>query len=78
MQSVFISGIPGSGKTYLAKKLSLEFGIKLISLDALRIEMQKDSALRPWVDFYFNLDEAEYFKNNEDAYEYLGGLIAGN
>lgn len=61
MNSVFISGIPASGKSYLAKKLSENLGIQIISTDKLRDQMINDPTLEPWVNFYYNLDEAVYY-----------------
>jgi 2-phosphoglycerate kinase len=63
MSYIFISGIPASGKSYLAKKLSLELGVFHFDTDTLRKEMAKDPKLEPWVNFYWNKDEKEYYTN---------------
>ncbi len=44
---IFIIGGPGSRKTYLAKKLSKELGIRHYDLD----ELQSDAILRHTVSF---------------------------
>lgn len=59
---IFITGIPTSGKTYLAKKLaSIVDGI-VVSTDDMRVEMSRYSQYKKWVDFYINLDEKEYYE----------------
>jgi shikimate kinase len=60
VQSIFITGIPTAGKSHLSRKLAAELEYSLFDVDTLREEMGKDSQLRPWVDFFFNLDEKEY------------------
>src|SRR5947209_4511319 len=57
----FITGIPTAGKTYLAKKLADQIGGQVFSIDTLRDEMSDDSKYGKWVNFYWNLDEKEYF-----------------
>lgn len=73
MSYVFIGGIPASGKSYLAKKISQKTGAFHLNLDTLRKEMSKDPKLEPWVNFFWNLDEEEYYKNTscEDQWENL-------
>jgi adenylate kinase family enzyme len=73
MSYIFISGIPASGKSYLAGKLAKKTGAYHLKTDDLRKEMSKDPKLKPWVDFYFNLDEKEYYetKSCEDLWENL-------
>ena len=61
MQSVFIGGIPASGKSFLAKKISDKTGLLHLSADSFREEMAKDPKLEKWVNFYWNLDEKEYY-----------------
>ncbi len=63
MKYVFISGIPASGKSYLAAKVAKAIGALHIKADDLREEMKNDLELRKWVDFFWNQDEAEYWKN---------------
>lgn len=60
--SVFITGIPTSGKTYLAEKVASMFGMDHVKTDDMREEMVKDPLLEPWVYFFWNKDEVEYFQ----------------
>ena len=57
---IFIGGIPASGKSYLAKKISDETGAFVLDLDTVREEMSKDSKLEYWVNFFFKQDEEKY------------------
>lgn len=61
MAYVFISGIPASGKSYLAKKLSKETGAFHLNIDHLRRAMKKDPKLKYWVNLYYKLDEVKYY-----------------
>ncbi len=61
MKYTFISGIPASGKSYLARKIAKETGIKHICIDDWREEMKDDPELKKWIDFYWNQDEKEYW-----------------
>ena len=63
MKYIFISGIPASGKSYLAAKVAKEVDALHIEIDDLREEMRNDMELRKWVDFFWNQDEIEYWKN---------------
>lgn len=74
MKSVFIGGIPASGKSFLAKKLSSEYGISLISTDLLRENLVKDPKTKYWVNFYWNLDEKEYYTTTS-CEEQWGNLV---
>lgn len=60
MNYVFIGGIPASGKSYLAKKISDKTGAFHFDLDTLRKELSKDPKLEYWVNFYWNLNEEEW------------------
>lgn len=60
MSYVFISGIPASGKSFLAAKLAKETGAFHLDIDTLRSEMNKDPELDAWINFYNNQDEIEY------------------
>lgn len=60
MSYVFISGIPTSGKSFLANKLAKNLGAFHLDTDTLREEMGKDQKLEPWVNFYWNQDEKKY------------------
>lgn len=63
MKYVFIGGIPASGKSYLAKKIAEEFSIQHVCVDDWREDMQNDLELKKWVDFYWDKDEKEYWRN---------------
>lgn len=73
MNSIFITGIPASGKSYLAKKLSKRFNMPILSIDELKNEMVKDPDLKKWVNFYWNVDEKEYYttKSCEEQWDNL-------
>lgn len=65
----FVSGIPASGKSYLAARVAQKVGAQHIEMDALREEMKDDSELKKWVDFFWNKDEAKYWeKTNCDEH----------
>lgn len=61
MKYVFISGIPASGKTYIAKKMSKSIGYLHVNLDGLRGDMVSDPKLEPWVNFFRRQNELEYW-----------------
>ncbi len=63
MNFAFISGIPASGKSYLANKVSKEIGIEYISIDNWREDMRSDSELKKWVEFFRNQNEEKYWHN---------------
>jgi dephospho-CoA kinase len=63
MKYLFITGTPASGKSTLAKKFALAKGWAHFDIDDWREEMWQDPDIRPWVDFFINKDEAEYWKN---------------
>jgi len=63
MKYAFISGIPASGKSYLAAKVARAVGVLHIEIDDLRKEMSKDPELKKWVMFFWDQNEAEYWKN---------------
>lgn len=63
MKYIFIGGIPTSGKSFLAEKIAKAKNIAHIDVDVWREEMEKNPALEPWVNFYWKLNEEEYFKN---------------
>ncbi len=59
---VFISGIPASGKSYLADRVAKIAGVQHIKIDDWREEIRKSPELEKWVDFFWNQDEKEYWK----------------
>lgn len=63
MKYAFISGIPVSGKSYLASKVANAVGALHIDIDELRKEMAGDSELKKWVMFFWDQNEDEYWKN---------------
>ena len=58
---IFITGIPTSGKTFLANMLAEKVGGIVVSTDDMREKMSKDPKYKKWVNFYFNKDEKEYY-----------------
>lgn len=62
---VFIGGTPAAGKTFTAKKFIEHSGknIFLVSIDDLRNEFAEDPKIKYWVDYFWNQDEKEYWKN---------------
>lgn len=62
MSSIFITGIPTGGKSHLAKKLAVDLGLKLLDVDSLRKKMSEDPKLNSWINFFFNLDEKQYYQ----------------
>lgn len=63
MKYAFISGIPASGKSYLAAKVAKAVGASHIEIDELRKEMRSDPELKRWVDFFWDQEEIEYWRN---------------
>lgn len=63
MKYVFIGGIPASGKSYLAEKIADKIDAIHIDIDDLRETMGKNPKLEPWVNFFFNQNEREYWEN---------------
>jgi len=57
---LFITGIPTSGKTYLAKKISNEIDAIVVHLDNLRADLSKDSKYKTFTNFYLDKNEEEY------------------
>lgn len=62
MKYVFISGIPASGKSYLAAKIAKTTDALHIEIDEWQEEMKSDPELKKWVDFFWDQDEAEYWR----------------
>lgn len=62
MSHIFIGGIPVSGKSYLAKKISEKIGVYHFDVDKLRKEMARDPKLKYWINFFWNQDEEEYLR----------------
>lgn len=62
MKYVFISGIPTAGKSYLAKKIAQKTNSVHVDIDELRGLMKENPNLEPWVNFFWNKDEKEYWE----------------
>jgi 2-phosphoglycerate kinase len=58
---LFITGIPTTGKSYLAKKLAEELGGVAVLLDNHREVLGNDERYKKWVEFYWNKDEKQYY-----------------
>jgi 2-phosphoglycerate kinase len=82
-KKLFITGIPTAGKSYLAKKLADEVGGICVSVDNLRVELEKDEKYKKWVNYYLDQDEEIYYKTttSEERLENLmkqsNGLWSG-
>jgi hypothetical protein len=57
---LFITGIPTSGKSYLAEKLAHATDGIAVLLDDLRDAPTNDPCYKKWINFYFNQDEETY------------------
>ncbi|MDP1629613.1 MAG: hypothetical protein Q8L57_03265, partial [bacterium] len=62
MKYAFISGIPASGKSYLAGKVAKSTGALHFEIDDWREKFRKDKNA-DWVDFFWNKNEAEYWRD---------------
>ncbi len=60
MKYAFISGIPASGKSHLAKKIAKNMGVLHFKIDDWREEFRKEKHA-DWVDFFWNKNESEYW-----------------
>jgi len=69
----FITGIPASGKTYLAKRAALELGAVHVRVDDTREDLRENPEYKKWVDFYFSQDEKTYYTatNYEEQWKNL-------
>ncbi|TSC71514.1 MAG: Uncharacterized protein G01um101448_1152 [Parcubacteria group bacterium Gr01-1014_48] len=63
LKHTFISGIPTSGKSFLAAKIAREHHVFHVDMDELRVKMAKDSELKKWVEFFADQDEEQYWKS---------------
>lgn len=57
---LFITGIPTSGKSYLAKKLAQEVSGIAVPLDNRRKDFAKEEKYKKWTNFLFDKNEYEY------------------
>ena len=63
MKAIFITGIPASGKSYLAERLARELGGIHVELDDFREDLVKNEKYKKWVNFYLDQDEKDYYTN---------------
>jgi hypothetical protein len=75
MKRLFITGIPASGKSYLANKLAETVGGLVVSFDDVRESLADDDRYGKWVNFYWNQDEKTYLTNTSTE-EQWGNLVA--
>ena len=57
---IFITGIPTSGKSYLAKQLADKICGIAVLLDDFRENCAENQQYKKWVNFYFDMDEKKY------------------
>lgn len=62
MKYTFISGIPTAGKSYLARNVARKTNAIHVEVDTFKAKMRKNQNLREWVDFFWNKNEAEYWR----------------
>jgi hypothetical protein len=60
---LFISGIPASGKSYLANMLAEKLDGIHIAVDDIRKNLVSDPRYSKWVNFYLDQDEKDYYTN---------------
>ena len=70
---LFITGIPTSGKSYLAKAISEKTGVFVVHLDNLRESIATDEHYTKWTNFYLDKNEKEYLTTTspEDQWKNL-------
>lgn len=70
---LFITGIPTSGKSYLAKMLAKKVGGIAVLLDGIRENISSDDQYRKWTNFYLDQDEKTYLSttSSEKQWENL-------
>lgn len=71
MTHVFITGISTSVKSYLAKRVAEKTNSIHVEIDKFRDGMTNDPALEPWVNFYWNQDETNYWKNTNPEEDWI-------
>ncbi len=57
---LFITGIPTSGKSYLARQLAEKVGGIAVLLDDFRESLAENDQYKKWTNFYLDMDEKEY------------------
>lgn len=70
---LFITGIPTSGKSYLAKILAEKVGGIAVILDDFREGLSSDDQYKKWTNFYLDQDEKTYLSmtSSEKQWENL-------
>lgn len=63
---LFITGIPTSGKSFLAKEIAEKIGGVVVFMDDFREELSKDDKYKKWTNFYLDKDEKKYLTNTSD------------
>ena len=77
---LFITGIPTSGKSYLAMQLAEKMGGLAVLLDDFREELARGSEVyKKWTNFYLDQDEATYYAHitPEESWDSLVGQSEG-
>jgi len=62
MNRLFITGIPASGKSYLAKKLAEKTDGVAVMIDDFRESLAADERYKKWVNFFLDKNEEKYYK----------------
>lgn len=68
MKNIFISGIPCSGKTTLARRIHQLTGVHMIEGDGIRGDIgnqNSDTLARDWANFFKNQNEEQYWKKTK-------------
>ena len=70
---LFITGIPTSGKSHLAKAIAEKTGGVAVILDDFREDLSENPKYRKWVNFYLDQDEKKYLTETspEDQWKNL-------
>ena len=67
-KAIFVIGPPGSGKTYITKKIIDTFHFKVIDSDDIFVKLMKRDNLDLKMDKHSEADKATTFDNFEDSY----------
>mgnify|MGYP000853897508 CR=1 FL=1 len=68
---LFITGIPTSGKSYLAKKIAQQVDGVAVLLDDLKKSLAEDPTYKKWTNFYLDLDEGTYLSNTSPEEKWM-------
>ncbi len=63
---LFVTGIPTSGKSYLARILAEKVGGIAVILDDFREELSSNDQYKKWTNFYLDQDEKTYLSTTSD------------